>query len=175
MSRPAVTIIAALARNRIIGRDGGLPWRLPSDLQRFKRLTLNHPLIMGRSTYVSIGRPLPKRRNIVLSRTGFRAPGVEVFDALPAAIEACDGAEQVFIGGGAAVYAAALPIADAMHLSVVDAHVEGDTYFPTFDPTAWAVRDFQVMLADAKHTYSHTWWHLARPLPRAPKDLIDPG
>lgn len=175
MPRPTVTIIAALARNRVIGRDNGLPWRLPSDLKRFKRLTWGAPLIMGRSTYESIGRPLPQRRNIVLSRRGFQAPGVEVYDSLDAAVAACDGVEEVFIGGGAAVYEAALPVADAMHLSVVDAHVKGDTWFPPFDPSAWAVRDFQVVLADAKHTYSHTWWHLLRPLPRAPADLIDPG
>lgn len=173
MSRPSVAIIAALARNRIIGRDGGLPWRLPSDLQRFKRLTLGHPIIMGRSTFESIGRPLPNRRNLVLSRTGFKAPGIEVVESLEAAIDACAEVEQVFIGGGAAVYTAALPVAHELHLSVVDAQVEGDTWFPTFDPTAWAVKDFQVVLADANHTYSHTWWHLTRPLPRAPRDLID--
>lgn len=133
-----VTLIAALARDGVIGRDGGLPWRLPADLRRFKERTLGHAVVMGRRTYESIGRPLPGRRNLVLSRRGsFTPPGVEVFPSLSDALSAAGDAERVFVIGGAAVYAAALPLADRLELTLVDGSFDGDVRFPPFDEDAW--------------------------------------
>ncbi|MGK0359095.1 MAG: dihydrofolate reductase [Bradymonadia bacterium] len=162
MTRPRLHLIAAIATHRVIGRDGHLPWRLPSDLKRFKRLTSGAPIIMGRTTYTSIGRPLPKRRNIVLSRSGFSAQGVEVFDGLDAAIDACAGADVVWIIGGSSVYAAALPIADELHLSIVDAEVEGDTWFPAFDVEGWTVAESEDVPADARHAFAHRYERMVR-------------
>lgn len=160
MSRPKIQLIAALGKNRVIGRDGDLPWRLPSDLKRFKRLTLGAPIIMGRKTYASIGRPLPRRRNLVLSRSGFVADGVETFDGLPAAIEACLSEPVVWIIGGASVYAAALPIADELHLSRVDAEVDGDTWFPPFDAADWTLVESEDVPADTRHAFAHRYERL---------------
>ncbi|MBT0652723.1 dihydrofolate reductase [Geomobilimonas luticola] len=126
-----VSLIAAMAENRVIGSKGGIPWHLPADLAHFRELTTGHPVIMGRTTFASIGRPLPGRRNLVLSRTaGFRAEGVEVFASLEDALAACTGADEVFIGGGGEVYREALPRADRIYLTVVHRYYEGDTFFP---------------------------------------------
>lgn len=137
-AKPRISLIAALARNRVIGRAGALPWHLPEDLRRFKALTLGHPLIMGRRTWESIGRPLPGRRNLVVTRqAGFVAPGAEVFHDLRAALEAVAGASEVFVIGGGEVYAAALPLADRLHLTELHADVEGDALFPRVDWAGW--------------------------------------
>jgi dihydrofolate reductase len=131
-------LIAALASNGVIGAGGGLPWRLPDDLKRFKTLTLGHPVIMGRRTWASIGRALPGRRNIVVTRrSGFAAPGAEVAASLEDAVALCGGAPLAFVIGGAELYAAALPIADALELTEIDAAFEGDTTFPAFERSAW--------------------------------------
>lgn len=156
-----LALIAALDTTGVIGRDGDLPWRLPSDLKRFKRLTLGHPIIMGRATFESIGRPLPRRRNMVLSRSGFEADGVEVFTSLPAALAAID-APQAFIIGGSTVYAAGLPLADALHLSRVHAQVDGDTWFPPFDVNAWQIVAEEHVPADDRHAFDHTYQYLTR-------------
>ncbi len=137
--RPRISLIAALARNRVIGREGALPWNLPEDLRRFKALTLGHPILMGRRTWESIGRPLPGRRNVVITRqAGYTAPGAEVFHDLDAALAAVTGVPEVFVIGGGEVYAAALPIADRLHLTELHDDVEGDARFPPFDPAQWA-------------------------------------
>lgn len=133
-----LSLIVAVARNGVIGRDNELPWRLSADLRHFKRLTTGHPIVMGRRTWESIGRPLPGRRNVVLSRDpAFAAEGVEVFRGLEQALEALQGAEEVFVIGGAAIYAMALPRADRVYLTRVEAEVEGDTRFPDLDPAHW--------------------------------------
>jgi|1186.fasta_scaffold864247_2 dihydrofolate reductase len=135
-----VSIVVAHARNGVIGRDGGLPWRLPSDLAHFKGLTTGGTVVMGRKTYESIPerfRPLPGRRNLVLSRSpAYAAPGAEVFDSLDAALEACD--HDCFVIGGGMTYAEALPLAERVYATEVDADVEGDTAFPALDPGEWA-------------------------------------
>jgi dihydrofolate reductase len=132
-----ISIICAMGRNRAIGAGNRLPWRLPDDLRRFKRLTMGHPVIMGRRTFESIGRPLPGRRNIVLSRrAGFAAPGCEVFGSLDEAVKAVrqgpplTGAE-IFVIGGAEVYRAAMPMADRIYLTIVeDTPAGADAFFP---------------------------------------------
>ena len=132
-----VTLVVARAANGVIGRDGGLPWHLPADLKHFKALTLGKPVIMGRRTFVSIGRPLPGRHNIVLTRdAAWAADGVTVAADLAAALAAA-AADEAMIIGGAAVYAAALPLATRVHLTEVDAAPAGDTILPPLDPAAW--------------------------------------
>lgn len=133
-----VTIIAALSRNRVIGRGNRLPWHISDDLKRFKKLTLGHAVIMGRRTYESIGRPLPGRDNVVVTRSpDFSAPGCRVVHTFEAALAAVSGAGEVFVIGGAQIYASALPLADRLQLTEVDAEIDGDAYFPDFDRSSW--------------------------------------
>jgi len=135
---PRITIIAALARNRVIGKDNRMPWHISGDLKRFKALTLGHPVVMGRKTFQSIGKPLPGRDNIVVTRShAFAAPGCRVVHSLQEALDAARDAPEIFVIGGAEIYAAALPLADRLQLTEVDAAVEGDAYFPDFDRSAW--------------------------------------
>lgn len=133
-----LTLIVARARNGVIGRDNALPWRLPEDLQHFKRTTLGAPIIMGRKTWDSIGRPLPGRRNIVVSRNrDLQLEGAEVVGSLEDAQRLCVGVEQVFLIGGAQLYAEALPSADRLIVTEIDADVAGDAYFPAIDRSKW--------------------------------------
>lgn len=138
MSLPRVTLIVAVARNGVIGRNGKLPWRLPEDLAFFKRTTMGSPIIMGRRTWESIGRPLPGRRNIVVSRSNeFTAPGAEVAADLDAALALCAGTAEAFVIGGAQLYAVALPRAQRLVITEIDADFEGDTYWPSIDKAQW--------------------------------------
>lgn len=140
-----LSLIVARARNGVIGRDGGLPWRLSSDLKRFKSITMGKPMLMGRKTWDSLpNKPLPGRKNIVLTRDqNFRAPGAWVFSDLAAAlaaaraIAAADGADEVNVIGGAALYAETLPLADRLYLTEVDCAPEGDAHFPAFAEAAF--------------------------------------
>ena len=140
----AVTLIAAMADNRVIGRDNQLPWHLPEDLKYFKKVTLGKPIVMGRKTYQSIGRPLPGRANIVLTRdTSFSAEGVSVYNTIDKALEAAtaiataDGVDEVMVIGGAELYQSLLSRADRLYLTRVHASVEGDAYFPELDWSEW--------------------------------------
>ena len=127
-----LVLVAALARNRVIGADGAIPWHLPGELAHFKAVTMGRPLVMGRATHESIGRPLPGRRNIVLTRDrGWHAEGVEVAHDLRAALDLA-GPGEVMIGGGATLYEATLPVAHRLELTHVDLEPTGDTYFPAF-------------------------------------------
>jgi len=136
--KPRVSVIAAPARNRVIGIGNRLPWRLPEDLAHFKALTLNHPILMGRKTFESLGRPLPGRTNIVITRTpGYRRDGCLVADSVPAALALCRDAAEVFFIGGAELYAQALPLADRLYLTEIQAEVEGDAWFPDYDRAPW--------------------------------------
>ncbi|WP_176036893.1 dihydrofolate reductase [Brucella tritici] len=145
-SRPIVSIIVAAAENGVIGRDNDMPWRLSTDLKRFKALTLGKPVIMGRRTWESIGRPLPGRPNIVVTRDKeFRTEGASIVGSLEEAIAlgqklAFDlGLREVCIIGGGKIYAEALPLADRIHLTRVLAEIDGDTHFPEIDPQIWCV------------------------------------
>lgn len=131
-----VTLIAAVADNGVIGVDGDLPWRLPEDLRRFKALTLGGTLVMGRRTYESIGRPLPGRTTVVVTRQpGWAAEGVLVAHSLPAALAMVDG--DAWVAGGGEVYASAFPYADRLELTEVHLSPEGDARFPAWDRSAW--------------------------------------
>ncbi|MBK7396691.1 MAG: dihydrofolate reductase [Myxococcales bacterium] len=134
-----LAIVVAVARNGVIGKDGGLPWRLPEDLKHFRAVTTGHTIVMGRKTWDSIGRPLPHRRNVVVSRDpGLVLAGAEVAPNLEAALAlAWQTDDEPRVIGGATIYAAALPAATVLHLTEVDQEVEGDTFFPPFDRAAF--------------------------------------
>ena len=132
-----ITLIAAMGNNRAIGLDGRMPWHLPAELQHFKKATMGKAIVMGRKTWQSIGRPLPGRQNIVISRNiGFVAQGADVCDSLEAAIEISKADEIMVIGGGQ-LYAAALPLAERMILTLIDIEPEADTWFPKWDERHW--------------------------------------
>lgn len=136
--KPRISVIAALAKNRVIGIDNRLPWRLPEDLAHFKALTLGHPVLMGRKTFESLGRPLPGRLNVVITRNpDYHQDGVTRADSIPAALAACSDHDEVFFIGGAELYAQAIPLADRLYLTEVDIEVAGDAWFPEFDPLAF--------------------------------------
>lgn len=138
--RPKITIVVAMTRQRAIGRKGSIPWHIPEELRLFRELTTGHAVIMGRATFESIGRPLPDRYNIVLSRTMPLAAGVEVCRSLEEALAKAEGAKRhIFIIGGESVYRQALPLADAMVISVIRKDYAGDAFFPDFDPTDWSL------------------------------------
>lgn len=171
-----LSLIAAMSPTRVIGHDGALPWRLPAELRRFKRLTMGRPLLMGRRTYASVGRPLPGRRMVVLSRDpGFGADGVEVYGGLDEALAALADCEEVMVGGGAELYAAALPRADRLLLSVVHGAFVGDTFFPPFDAGAWGVAERVEVPADAVNAYAHTFFDLRRDPALSPPPLPFPA
>ena len=139
-----VTLVAAMAKNRAIGLNGEMPWHLPRELRHFKETTMGKPIVMGRKTWLSIGRALPGRQNIVMTRDrGFRAEGCDVVHSLEEAFQAAVGAEVMVIGGGQ-LYALTLPFADRLVLTVVDCEPDADTWFPELDDERWrevAVRE----------------------------------
>jgi dihydrofolate reductase len=140
LTRPRIALIAAVARNRAIGRANALPWRLSSDLKRFKALTMGKPFVIGRKTYQSIGRALPGRFSIVVTRDpGFAAPEIEVAHDLKSALKiaAAHGTDEVMIGGGGEIYVEAIGQADRLYLTEVDLAPEGDALFPEIDPAQW--------------------------------------
>ena len=156
--RGRVSLIAALAENRVIGRDNTLPWRLPADLKRFRRLTTGHPILLGRKNYESIGRPLPERTNIILTRDrAYRAPGCIVVDTLEAAYAATSAASEMFVIGGGELYAQTLARADRLYLTWVHAQVPGDTFFPTFDLADWTEIERERHEADGDHAYAFSF------------------
>ncbi|MCA1714659.1 MAG: dihydrofolate reductase [Gammaproteobacteria bacterium] len=161
-----LVLIAALDRNRAIGKDNALPWHLPDDLRRFKALTLGKPLLMGRRTAQSLGRALPGRRNLVLTRSG-RAPfaGMEAVASLDVALQVAtaDRADELCVIGGGDVFALALRLATRMHLTHVEATVHGaDAFFPRFDPAAWRVLASQAHAADTAHAFAFEFVDYAR-------------
>ena len=133
-----LSLIAAMADNRVIGHENRLPWHLPADLQHFKAITLGKPVLMGRKTWESIGRPLPGRTNIVITRdTGYVAEGCVVAHSLEEAVRAAGEAAEVMVIGGAQLYRQALPLADTLYLTLVHAEIRGDTRFPAWQPGEW--------------------------------------
>ena len=137
-SGPKVYLIAAVAANGVIGKDGGLPWHLPEDLKHFKRLTLGHPVIMGRRTWESLGKPLPGRENIVVTaRPGYEAPGAAVANSLAAALALCAQEPVAFVIGGQQLFAEALPVAAGLVLTEIQRDFPGDAWFPPYDRSKW--------------------------------------
>jgi len=139
-----ISLVVAVAENGVIGRDGTLPWRVPSDMKTFRRLTMGKPVIMGRKTYDSIGKPLEGRDNIVVTRNaGFDAPGIQRAGGMAEALDlarACAsarGVDEIMVIGGAEIFAATLPLADRIYLTRIHARPDGDTKFPELDPSVW--------------------------------------
>ena len=154
-----VAIIAAVATNGVIGRNNDLPWHLSADLKRLKALTMGHAMIMGRKTFDSVGRPLPGRTTIVITRDpGFRADGVEVAHSLDEALERAAGDDLVFVAGGTRIFELALHRADRMYITRVHGEPEGDTYFPEFDDVhEWQLVDSEHFEADEKNDYPYSF------------------
>jgi len=152
---PEIALIAAMASDRLIGRDGSLPWHLPRDLRQFRELTMGHALIMGRKTFESIGRCLPGRLSIVLTRQlDFRADGAEVVRDWESAVRCVPSGRRAFVIGGAEIYQSALPRVSRMYLTFVEGEFAGDTYFPVIDWHEWQAVGEQSHPADAKNTHA---------------------
>lgn len=151
-----IAIIAAMGANRVIGNRNALPWRLPADLKHFKTVTMGKPMIMGRKTWVSIGRPLPGRRSIVVTRDPmFRAEGCEIAHSLQAALKMAEPADEVAIIGGAQLFDEALPVADKLYLTVIDHLFQGDVYFPPIDATRWKEVTREEHASDGANLYRY--------------------
>lgn len=148
-----ISVIVAVAENGTIGDKNSLLWHISEDLRNFKRITSGHPVVMGRKTFESLGRPLPNRRNIVISRTTTHIEGCEVVDSLEKAIALFPTEEEVFIIGGAQIYAQAMPLADKFYLTKVEHPYEGDTSFPAWDPALWRLVEEQAFPCGEKYPY----------------------
>jgi len=170
VAQPLISLIVAMAQNGVIGRDNALPWRLPADLKRFKAFTLGKIVLMGRKTFESIGRPLPGRDNLVLTRDRrWWASGVIVVHSVEQAL-AQAGANELVAIGGAQIYRLLMPFARRIYLTHVHADVPGDTFFPDFDPTQWDDVECRMHPADEEHAYPVTFVTLERRnAPAAPR------
>jgi dihydrofolate reductase len=158
-----INLIAALTDDGVIGLDNGLPWHLPADLKRFKKLTIGKPVLMGRKTWDSIGKPLPDRTNIVVSRDeNFVAEGAVVAPSIVEALAEVEGAEEIFVIGGSELYGQLMPCADRMYLTYVHADVAGDARFPPFNPEEWTEKTRKEVSADESNQYPYTFVRLDR-------------
>ncbi len=158
-----VSMIAALANNRVIGLDNKMPWHLPAELQLFKRATLGKPIVMGRNTFESIGRPLPGRLNIVLSRqTDYKPEGVTVVATLDEAVVAAGDVEELMIIGGATIYNQCLAAADRLYLTHIELTTEGDTWFPDYEQYNWQEIEQESYAADDKNPHDYRFSLLER-------------
>ena len=158
-----ISIIVAMDRNRLIGSKNQLPWRLPADLRRFKQITMGHPIIMGRRTHESIGKALPGRENIIVSRTeGYHSEGCTVVSSLDGAFAAAGSADEVMIIGGAMLYEQALPQTQCIYMTRIDHEFDGDAWFPELDPKAWLeiIRDDHA--ADAENPFPYSFVTMER-------------
>jgi len=158
-----LSLIVAMAENRVIGRDNNLPWRLPEDLKYFRQLTMGHPIIMGRKNYQSIGRPLPGRTNIVVTRAhDFAAPGCVVVHSIDEALHAAGADAEPFVIGGADIYAQTLAKVKRLYLTLVHAEVPGDVRFPALDPTQWRELSRERREPDPTHAYAYSFVTMER-------------
>jgi len=153
-----ISLIVAVDENNGIGKNNQLPWHLPADLKHFKTLTTGHPIIMGRKTFESIGKALPNRRNIVVSRQkSYLAEGADVVSSLPEAIDLCENENDVFVIGGAQIFEHALPTADVLYLTVIHHQFDADTFFPEIDKSNWIKETSSSHAPDDKNIYSYTF------------------
>ena len=154
MSR--ISVIVAVARDRVIGLNNTLPWHLPEDLKRFRALTMGHHIIMGRKTYESLGRLLPGRTTVIVSRNPqYRVEGAVCVTSLQQAIEACGEDDEVFVIGGAQLYEQAMRLADRLYLTEIDANFDGDAWFPDFEPAAWRLSSSETHTSGAGWDYRY--------------------
>ena len=170
-----ISFVVAMDENRLIGRDGGLPWRLPDDMRWFRGHTVGKPCIMGRKTYESLPdrfRPLPDRTNIVLTRDrDYAAPGATVVNSLAEALAAAGDAPEIMIVGGGQLFSELMPTADRLYLTLVGANESGDVYFPSFEPGEWVESFCREHPVDDRHPYAFTWQIVDRYQP-APTERI---
>lgn len=155
-----IMAIYAVSENGVIGRDNELPWHLPEDLKHFKRLTKGKPILMGRKSFESIGKPLPHRRNIVITRNpDFSSPGIEVAHSLEEAIDMCEGAPEICVTGGAGIYRESVEkgYVNRIYETLVHAEVEGDTYFELPDREQWNILEVDARQADDRHEFAYTF------------------
>ena len=158
MSQPLITLIVAVADSGVIGRDNTLPWHLPEDLKRFKRLTMGKPIVMGRKTFESIGKPLPGRLNIVVTRDpNYRREGVTVVHDAGEALRAAGQVAEVMVIGGAELFRALLPRAGRIHLTRVHGNIPGDVMWPALDERDWSVVERESRAADERHAWPMTF------------------
>jgi dihydrofolate reductase len=157
-----VSIIVAIAKNNAIGKDNKLLWYLPNDLKHFKDVTTGHTVIMGRKTYDSVGKPLPKRRNIIITRQAISIEGCEVVNSLEAALALCKDESEVFIVGGAEIYRQSIPLTDRIYLTVIDQEFDGDSFFPELDPAEWEEKERENFEPDEKNKLRYSFITLER-------------
>jgi dihydrofolate reductase len=157
-----LSIVVAAAENNLIGDRDRLPWRLPDDLKRFKSLTMGKPTVMGRKTYASIGKPLPGRKNIVVSRHDFQSDGCVAAASIEQALQAAEPAPEVMVIGGAEIYRQVLPMTDVIYLTRVHAEIPGDTYFPDIVWDDWMEVESEYHPTDDRHAFAFTFLKLTR-------------
>jgi dihydrofolate reductase len=154
--RPRFSLIVAMAKNRVIGVNNTLPWQLPADLKHFKSLTMGHHIIMGRKTYESIGKPLPGRISVVVTRNAnYSMPGVIVVNSLESAITVCGNDEEIFVIGGAEIYRQAIKLADRIYMTEIDVEISGDAHFTEFDIKAWRKTTRESHSPDEKNPFPY--------------------
>lgn len=158
-----ISLIVAMDKQRLIGRQNQLPWRLPADLKYFKNVTLGKPVLMGRKTYESLGKPLPGRQNIIITHnTNFIAEGCEIAHSLEAAFDLCKDADEIMVIGGAQLYQAALPYAQRLYITWVHGDFKGDTFFPAWSPDEWNEISRESHDIDDKNLFPYTFVILER-------------
>ncbi|MCC3357084.1 dihydrofolate reductase [Bacillus sp. REN16] len=154
-----ISLLLAMDKNQLIGKDNDLPWRLPADLAYFKRVTMGHAIIMGRKTYDSIGRPLPGRENIIVTRdTSYKAEGCKVIHSIDEIVKLREETDQeLFVIGGAEIFKMILPYSDRLYITEIEEEFEGDTYFPAFNKNEWKVISKEKGIKDEKNPYDYTF------------------
>ncbi|MFS0863277.1 dihydrofolate reductase [Fredinandcohnia sp. 179-A 10B2 NHS] len=154
-----ISLLLAMDKNQLIGKDNDLPWRLPADLAYFKRVTMGHPIIMGRKTYDSIGRPLPGRENIIVTRDrNYQVEGCKVVHSIDEIVQlGSETKEELFVIGGSEIFKEILPYADRLYITEIDEVFEGDTYFPAFKKNEWNLISSEKGIKDEKNPYEYTF------------------
>ena len=162
-NRPLISFVVAMTPDRVIGRDNQLPWHIPADLAHFKRLTIGKPVVMGRRTFESIGRPLPQRHNIVVTRDrSYMAEGCTIAHSVEGALSAAGKVSEIAIIGGAQIFEALLPRADVLHITYVHADIDGDTFFPPLNPDDWHEHERREVGVGPKNAYPLSFVTLLR-------------
>ena len=166
MSKPVLSLIWAMDRNRLIGADNALPWKLPADMAWFRKNTMGKPILMGRKTYDSIGRPLPGRTNLILTRQqGLQVEGCTVVNTVEEVLAAVSDADEVMVMGGAEIYAQLFDQADRLYITEIDGEFEGDAWFPAFDRSRWQEISRESHTPDEKNAYAYAFIILERKIP----------
>jgi len=156
MTRPIISLVCAMANNRVIGRDNKMPWHLPADLQHFKSVTMSKPIVMGRKTFESIGRPLPGRQNVIISRNGnYKVDGCDVVSSIESALDLLSNEEEIMIIGGGFLYSQMIEEADKLFLTFIELEVDGDTYFPEYEAFDLTLISEKQCQKDDKNPYNY--------------------